>query len=357
MGMADYFRRFDAPPIAAVAHNDVPNQDEVDAALLLAASVVRAVDDRETIIRELEIDPTFAMPAANWESAANDYVEAYRLLASLEWKKIRFLRLRCPFFTGTSLFTMKSSVGHRSTEPIPPNFETTWDDDTRDKIVSRWRALTKNRKHILRVPNILGECGWWIDETLVNADVVDYQERLNLIEDGGLIDRVAAKHPRILEIGGGYGALCFGLMSILEPSQYVICDLPESLLFSGLYLSCARHLPPRLCSTADDIEPRMEGEICLLPNYLAQPALENARFDLVINTLSMSEMSAHQVSAYGSMISKAIGNDGVFFEQNRDNRHLGLLDCEEHLQPFFRYLQTIRRAKNNNRGTTHIWSN
>ncbi len=122
----------------------------------------------------------------------------------------------------------------------PWKFETQWDGKTRDKIAARWRALTKRRRHVMQVPNILGECGWWIDSALVNADVVDYQERINLIDNGGLIDRLSDKRPRILEIGGGYGALCSALTSIFSPSQYVICDLPESLLFSGLYLSLAQ---------------------------------------------------------------------------------------------------------------------
>jgi hypothetical protein len=359
MGMTDFFRRSKPPLLAAVAHNDTPSQDRIDAALALGASIIRSAENRTNLISELGIDAAFAMPAADWDLQTSDYVRAYRLLSSLTWDEIRFLRLRCQFFTGTTLLTMSSCAGGPSSaDPIPWKFETQWDGKTRDKIAARWRALTKRRRHVMQVPNILGECGWWIDSALVNADVVDYQERINLIDNGGLIDRLSDKRPRILEIGGGYGALAYALASILNPSQYVICDLPESLLFSGLYLSTAQDKPPRLYASRDHLAPRIDGEICLLPNYLFQTALSGESFDLVINTLSMSEMSPHQVSTYGALISKAIGRNGDFFEQNFDMRFRGLIDCKDYLWPHFRRFRRVPKlSKKLDHGRTTIWSN
>ena len=310
------------------------------------------------MIRELGIDPKFAMPAADWDLQTSDYVRAYRLLTSLTWEETRFLRLRCANFTGTSLLTMENAVGLSSADPIPEKFETLWNDKTRDKIIERWRMLTRSRSHIMHAPNILGECGWWIDGTLVNADVVDYQERIDLMSDGGLLRRFSGRHPRILEIGGGYGALCLALTGIFDASQYVICDLPESLLFSGLYLSSASDTPLRLFAPGDDLAPRANGEICLLPNYLAQSAIDYEGFDLVVNTLSMSEMSPHQVSIYGATISKAIGKDGFFFEQNFDLRHRGLIDCKEYLWPCFRRCGRVPKlSRKLDHGRTTIWWN
>ena len=359
MGIAEFFTRPKSPPLASVSANDVPCQDRIDAALTLGASIIKSVEIRASLIRELEIDPSFAMPAADWDLQTSDYVRAYRLLSSLTWDEIRFLRLRCQFFTGTTLLTMSSCAGGPSSaDPIPWKFETQWDGKTRDKIAARWRALTKRRRHVMQVPNILGECGWWIDSALVNADVVDYQERINLIDNGGLIDRLSDKRPRILEIGGGYGALCSALTSIFSPSQYVICDLPESLLFSGLYLSLAQVRPLQLYAAADDLAPRAGAEICLLPNYLAQSALADASFDLVVNTLSMSEMCPHQVAIYGAMISKAIGRNGFFFEQNFDLRHRGLIDCKDYLWPCFRRFGRVPKlSKKLDHGRTTIWWN
>lgn len=116
--------------------------------------------------------------------------------------------------------------------------------------------------------------------------------------------------------------------------------------------------PVRLVSQQDSLVPTQGGEIFLLPNYLAQIALPGEHFDLVVNTLSLSEMSAHQVVVYGSLISKAIGVAGHFFEQNHDNRPVGLLDCREYLSPFFRTMNPVESGKMpTTRGTAVVWSN
>jgi hypothetical protein len=94
MGMADFFRRSKPPLLAVVAHNDALSQARIEAALALGSCVVAAVENRTAIILDNSIDSTFAMPAANWGSTGNDYVEAYRMLASLDWNEVRFLRLR-----------------------------------------------------------------------------------------------------------------------------------------------------------------------------------------------------------------------------------------------------------------------
>jgi hypothetical protein len=228
-------------------------------------------------------------------------------------------------------------------------------------------ALTRDLDSglILRAPNILGETGWWVPGSrwlnkpiLVNIDVIDYQERINLIALGGLVGRFRKKKPRILEIGGGYGALSLALRRIMNPSQYVICDLPESSLFSGLYLSMAQNSPVRLASLNEGLKPFTHGEIFLIPNYLAQKLLPGESFNLVINTLSMSEMSVHQIEIYAAMISKAIARTGVFFEQNHDNTHVGLLNCRDYLPPFFRKVEIIDpKGMLTTRGSAILWSN
>jgi len=354
-------RSLATPRLAWVSQNDIPRPAAIARALALGAEIVQSVSDREAIVKsDGAIDADFAMPAANWETSENDYLQAYRLMASLDWSEIRLLRLRSQCFTGNSLITMGTALGLRSIDPIPDDFETKWSDQTRQGISSRWAryiyGLPGNL--VLRTPNILGEAGWWIDDVLVNLDAVDYQERINLLNLAGLVDRFCGKDARVLEIGGGYGALSRALVSILRPSQYVICDLPESLLFSGLYLSLAQGSSTRIASLSEGLTPGKPGEICLMPNYLAQKLLLGQHFDLVINTLSMSEMSAHQVATYGALISKAIGSTGVFFEQNHDNSHLGLLDCREHLAPSFRRKVAVDAAElPTSRGTAMMWSN
>ena len=126
----------------------------------------------------------------------------------------------------------------------------------------------------------------------------------------------------------------------------------------SVYLTIARNNPVRVAELKDTLKPKRKGEICFLPNYLAEIILPDEHFDLVINTLSMSEMTPLQVKTYASLISCAIGTTGAFFEQNRDNRHIGLIDCREYLAPFFSKREQIEmRGAVSNRGDASIWSN
>jgi putative sugar O-methyltransferase len=199
---------------------------------------------------------------------------------------------------------------------------------------------------------MLGEAGWWIDGVLLNNDTATYQERLSLLYAAGTLDRLAAKSQlRILEIGGGYGALASALTTGLPGCEYWICDLPESLLFAGLYLTLTGGPGAQLHGAA----PKPRPGINLLPNYFFQ-RLEGP-FDLVINTLSMSEMSDYQVDEYGRAISSLIGTTGQFFEQNQDNRSIGLNYCKDHLDKHFARRTGIRVAFPVCNGAADIWEN
>jgi hypothetical protein len=344
-----------------MANNITPPQRAISRAFELGTQIVKAVDAREKIIESSEkIDPAFAMPAANWNSPANSFLKCYERIASLKWEEVQFLRIRAQNFSGNSLIAMREGRGLRGFDPISFGFEANWDDEKRENIIRHWKKLTKRLPPhlVLHAPNALGECGWWYKDILLNLDVVDYQERINLLDRSGLLDRFSNRAPRILEIGGGYGAICHALRKILRPSQYVICDLPESLLFSGLYMALASDAKVRLVTGSGDLTRTSRGEICLLPNYFAQPALSNQSFDIVINTLSMSEMSEHQVKTYGAIIAGAIGRPGVFFEQNHDNKHLGLIDCREYLAPFFKTKTIVEPGEMpSTRGMAVVWSN
>ena len=222
--------------LATIANNITPRKREISRAFELGAQIIKAVDDREKVIEFSDkIDPAFAMPAANWNSPANSFLKCYERIASLQWEEVQFLRIRSQNFSGNSLIAMREGRGLRGFDPIPFGFEANWDDEKRENVIRHWKKLTKRLPphSVLRAPNALGECGWWYKDTLLNVDVVDYQERINLLDKSGLLDRFANHSPRILEIGGGYGAICHALRKILRPGQFVICDLPESLLFSA----------------------------------------------------------------------------------------------------------------------------
>jgi len=52
-------------------------------------------------------------------------------------------------------------------------------------------------------------------------------------------------------------------------------------------------------------------------------------------------MSRHQVRAYCKGISQSIGKHGILFEQNQNNRHVGLLNAQEFVRHSFSHRLTV----------------
>jgi hypothetical protein len=352
----NWLRRFLPPPTverATLAANKEPSQSSLARAQALGREIIAAVERRSEIIAAEGIDPAFALPDANWHpNAANDYCAAYQMLRTLRWDEIKYLRFRAQSFSGYSLLHFTREPGTRSIEPVPSDFDSRIRAMPPNNLLARWRSLTGGMpQHLIyQPPPMLGEVGWWIDGILLNDDTATYQERMTLLTLSGFFKRVSHP-PRILEIGGGYGALASALLSALPGCEYWICDLPESLLFSGLYLSLTRNEDIRLHGTAA----RQSACVNLLPNYLFGRL--DRGFDLVINTLSMSEMSEHQIECYAAGISKLLGTSGTFFEQNQDNRQMGLGYCKPSIAKYFAKRMTIKPSFVVHNGVVDLWSN
>lgn len=315
-----------------LSDNRLPTSGEWSAAQALGRRIVRAVDDRDAIIVRRHLDRAFCLPDANWaHDADNDYLSAYRLLRTLDWNEVRYLRFRCQNFSGFNLLHMRGSHGLYPTEVVPDDLQL--DPEPPLTVLHHWQALTRDmpQDRIFRPPNALGEMGWEIDGGIFSYEIAVYQERMTLLHRSGVLDRLAAlsRPARILEIGAGYGPLACALTVALPDCTYTICDLPESLLFSGLYLSLAAQR--KVSVRAPFVgwrkwlakATKRNSQITLVPNYLFGDLVDEGQtFDLVINVLSLSEMSRHQIEVYGRGIAQMIGADGVFFEQNQDNLHL-----------------------------------
>jgi hypothetical protein len=305
-----------------LADNVDPDSAKWAIAQDVGSKIIKMVENREVIIEREELDQAFCLSAENWSpDAPNDFFDAYRLLKSLDWNEVKYLRLRSQAFSGFSLLHMLPAKGFYSTEPIPTDFN--FPDYPPNRLIAHLKSLIKElpQDRLVRPPAILGEIGWMVDGILVNDDTRSYQERMTLLHSCGALDRLTQQSaPCILEIGGGYGALALAITNCLPKASYVICDLPESLLFSGLYLSLAgRNVV--VPEAPEDIA--VTPGIYLVPNYRFD-SLKNIKVDLGINTLSMSEMSHHQIRTYASGLKKMLQGKGVFFEQNHDNRPSGL---------------------------------
>ena len=77
-----------------------------------------------------------------------------------------------------------------------------------DWCIPAWRRYTRGvpAEDLFSPPLIMGEAGWRVDGYVVNRDVVAYQERINVMRELGVLDRLRPD-ALIVEIGGGYGAL------------------------------------------------------------------------------------------------------------------------------------------------------
>jgi putative sugar O-methyltransferase len=131
----------------------------------------------------------------------------------------------------------------------------------------------------------------------------------------------------VCEIGGGYGgpARLFLTNSYRRPRCYTILDLPESLFFAEVYL----HLTlggerVHYVQGGDTADPRTmaEGTVILCP-VARRSALRPIHFDLVLNTLSMQEMTDEYVTFYRDWLNEQSTRyfySFNYFMQNTDDR-------------------------------------
>lgn len=93
-----------------------------------------------------------------------------------------------------------------------------------------------------------------------------------------------------------------------------------------------------------------------VPNYMAEQLDEP--FDLAINTLSMSEMSEYQIKRYLDLMKRNwLKEGGLFFEQNNDNRPMGLQCAAEVIREEFPEHRALRtHASFLLAGSPNVWS-
>ena len=178
------------------------------------------------------------------------------------------------------------------------------------------------KQHILSEPD--DGIGFLLDDgRKVSADIARFQRTVSTLSRRGVLRELAhaGSRPRIAEIGGGYGGLALHLSRILGDCQYVLIDLPETLVFSASYL--VLHAPAKrlyLYDPEDTIDSAtLAGfDFVLLPDYRLD-ALGGFEFDLVINVASMQEMKVDQIERYLEFIRATCR--GVFYSCNRDHQN------------------------------------
>lgn len=293
-----------------------------DAELLVARQackeVLQSVQGRPQFASANGIDPKFALPDANWAyEAPNEFVKLFVRMSQLEKDVIENLRAFTQVFSGYNLYQVCDGKG-LSVSSLELT-DRTWDQvkgNLRERglaFVYKNLSMVKSLpdRYVFKPPSMLGECGYSVNGTIVNRDTNGYQERINLIFESGLgnyLDSLLEQRNeiRILEIGGGYGALAYWFKQAFPKASYSIVDLPECILFSRLYLTLTIPDMP----TSFGLTPAKYG-IRFIPNFMSEQLKDP--FDLVINTLSMSEMSAYQVERYADLIKNVwVRDEGLF---------------------------------------------
>ena len=180
--------------------------------------------------------------------------------------------------------------------------------------------------------------------------------------DCGRSRRQAARRmsSRSAEASAAWPIICANLIPQL---RIVIVDIPESLIFSSLYLSLSlpdgTHIYARPEEPADTFRLRRRPVAVSFRTTCSMGCSKrHRRFDLAINTLSMSEMDAAQVEYYCLGLDQLLSDDGLFFEQNQNNMPIGRLDAQTLIARHFGRRQDLRSrlVGSLTQGTAHLWS-
>jgi putative sugar O-methyltransferase len=141
-----------------------------------------------------------------------------------------------------------------------------------------------------------------LDGVLISQDIANSVRELTAICD--VLDLRTFK-PAILELGAGYGRLCYACMSLLS-CRYLIVDLPPALYVAQWYLQ--KVFPERKIfafrpfddfgSVKREIE---EADICFFtPNQLA--VLPDSYVDVALSISSLGEMTVPQIDHYKRLL-------------------------------------------------------
>ncbi len=323
-------------------------------------------DNRIPYLESAGLDKRIFLPGHMCDQA---FLESnFNKMARKDYRTINHLRCLTYNFTGFHMLTMEPSENTPDVLEIPADAEQMIRSaapklrPTTLSFVQSMAAMPSDR--IVDAPRIFGECGWDVDGTVVNCDTWSAQQRINGLHYGGVLDFLKRRierrgHVRVLEIGAGYGNMAYNLKRMLGPIDYHIVDLPDSMIYSSIYLNTLLAGERRTIARAGQPLPETGPGVTFIANYMFEEFLPQiGEFDFVINTLSLSEMSALQVDYYADRVAGLIGADGIFFEQNYtiDGIHTNVVPIFQNRFPYGAELEETP-APHRGRGTIRIWAN
>ena len=168
------------------------------------------------------------------------------------------------------------------------------------------RRLQQADRDNLLIPESpeLGGFGYTIGGALFNLDTLKFYESLIALNKSGLLAPFrseGAERKVVMEIGAGWGGFAYQFKKLCPKVTYIIVDLPQTLLFSAVYLMTL--FPSAAIFIYDGQMEDSLSETChsydfvFLPHYYIDK-LQLARLDLAMNMVSFQEMTTEQVRQY-----------------------------------------------------------
>lgn len=324
--------------------------------------VAQVVRDADAYIKDRKLSTDIFKPQNQWSGLI---VEGW--IPGTSFNNLNWTRILSPFTGYHLLYLDRLDHGSRFSQPYPPEvLERIRQENLPDDLPELMeRYIYHNERlawvvpqffHSIRnlpsdlivsVPPRGGEIGVMINGRIINCDSLQVQARVNSMYSSGVMGLLKDKaerrgRVRVLEIGAGYGALAHAMNGLFRDRiDYVMVDLPSVLHYPATYLNLAgisvEVVTPENVTGADAGRGHR-----LVPNYLLPEAEESlGRFDLIVNTMSMNEMSEGQVRYYASVINRLLASDGVFYEENAVSikEHI---DCRAVFAEAFRFRRQVQ---------------
>jgi putative sugar O-methyltransferase len=331
---------------------------------------------RTKLFHEGILDKKTAFPSGNWDpnkkqvseitEETSSFMNSFELIMSKDFDIIKKLRLYSQAFSGYQLATLCPAVRRPwIKDKLADNYDVflkmlvTTPDDSVNKFLSIVNKLPESYR--FSFPKKFGEIGWIIDDMILNKDSYMYLERICLLHESGtlskLIELSKIRPITIMEVGSGFGGLAYFLKKILPNSKIILIDIPESLVFSYIYL--ATLFPKEEHCLMNMFNQTFSNNIGF--TYVANYNISTLMFkdiDLAINTLSFAEMETTQVLEYCELIKQSLTEEGVLFEQNFNSSPNAPKDLFSIIQSVLKNPKEIQSKiiSNLEKGIPHIWS-